>query len=273
MKITAKTQICGIIGNPVKHSLSPVIHNAAFQALDLDFAYLAFEPQNAESALAAMKSLGIRGFSVTIPFKLAVLDLLDQIDPLAAQIGAVNTVVNNNGCLKGYNTDWIGAVKPLERAGIDLAASRVVILGAGGAARAVAFGIQKAGCTEMTILNRTIAKAENLARELGATFGDLNEQKIIQNADVIINTSSVGMTPNDQESPIECAWLNSQMTVFDIVYKPRTTKLLQAAEAIGAKIITGEKMLLDQAVGQFKLFTATESDPYKIMAQSLDSLI
>jgi len=230
MQINASTQLCGIIGNPIAHSLSPAIHNAAFEKLNLNYAYLAFDVTDVAGAIRGMRALNIRGFSVTIPHKLAVISELDEIDPVARQIGAVNTVVNDNGHLKGYNTDWTGFVRSLE-AFTPIQHKKVAILGAGGAARAIAFGIkQRQG--QLTILNREveIEMAQNLAADVGCAWENLSLLDAVQAADIVVNATSVGMHPLENDTVIDSRLLRPTQIVYDIVYNPLETKFLRQAK-------------------------------------------
>ncbi len=260
----AKTRLCGIIGKPVDHSMSPAIHNAAFEKLGLNYAYLAFNVDDVEGALRGMRSLNIRGFSVTMPHKLDVINYLDEIDPVAWQIGAVNTVVNNDGRLKGYNTDWIGFVRSLE-AHIAIQDKHVVILGAGGAAKAVAFGIKQQGGV-MTILNRVeeIEMAESLAAEVGCSWGELSQLESVIRADIVINATSIGMPPLDDHTIIETQHLRPEHIVYDVVYNPIETRFLREAKERGCQVIPGYEMLLLQGVAQFELWTG-ETAPVDLM--------
>ncbi len=260
----AKTTLCGIIGKPVDHSMSPAIHNAAYRELGLNYVYLAFNVDDVKGALQGMKSLNIRGFSVTIPHKIEVLNYLDEVDPVAKQIGAVNTVVNDNGCLKGYNTDWLGFVRSLE-AHTSIQEKQVVILGAGGAARAVAFGIKERGGT-LTILNRAveIEMAQSLATEVGCPCGDLSQLEAIHEADIVINATSVGMHPHVDATVIDPQHLRSKQVVFDAVYNPLKTRFLEEAQEQGCQVIPGYEMLLLQGVAQFELWTG-ETAPVDLM--------
>lgn len=255
----ATTILCGIIGNPIEHSLSPAMHNAAYEQLGLNFVYLAFCVSDVEGAMRGMRALNIRGLSVTVPHKVAVLPYLDEIDPVARQIGAVNTVVNENGHLKGYNTDWAGFVRSLE-AHTPIRDKRVVILGAGGAARAIAFGIKHEGGL-LTILNRTeeLVMAEKLATEIGCPYGDLKQLDLIQQAEIVVNATSVGMSPLQDRTVIDPAHLRPEQVVYDIVYNPLETKFLREAKALGCRVIPGYEMLLLQGVTQFELWTGKQA--------------
>lgn len=264
MRADAKTQLCGIIGNPVEHSLSPAMHNAAFEQLGLNFAYLAFRVEDVESAIRGVRALGLRGLSVTVPHKVAVIPFLDAVDPVAQSIGAVNTVVNENGHLKGYNTDWTGFVRSLE-AHVPAAGRPVVLLGAGGAARAIAFGLREKGA-RLTILNRTeeLEMARTLAAEIGCPYGDLNRIDVVTAADVVVNATSLGMAPLQDRTVIDAAHLRPEQTVIDIVYNPMETRFLREAKARGCRTVPGYEMLLLQGVAQFELWTG-KTAPVELM--------
>lgn len=255
--IDAQTEIYGIIGNPVKHSLSPIIHNTAFKRMGLNAVYLAFEVENLEEAISGVRGLGIRGVSVTIPFKTQVIPFLDEVEALAKKIKAVNTIVNEGGRLVGYNTDWRGALEALEEE-VDLKGKKVLLLGAGGAARAIGFGLKEKG-SQVIISNRSPDKANELAKDLGFVYQPLlsiNEPKI----DVIINATSVGMSPHNGESPLHKNVLKEGMKVMDIVYEPLKTKLLQEAEEQGCRTINGLEMLARQGAGQIEIWTGRKPD-------------
>lgn len=255
--INAKTKLCGLIGNPVEHSMSPTMHNAAFKKLGLNFVYLAFKVEDVEHAIKGMRALSIIGFNVTIPHKVEVMKFLDEIDETARKIGAVNTIVNDNEFLKGFNTDWLGAIKSIEEK-ITVRGKKVVILGAGGAARAIAFGIKnKDG--KLTILNRTVGKAKRLSKEVGCNFGPLNDLEHID-CDILINATSVGMYPKENFSLVKKDVLKSVDTVFDVVYNPLKTKLLRDAESVGCQTIEGIDMLVLQGAAAFEMWTGKTPD-------------
>ena len=264
MQANAKTVLCGIIGNPVDHSMSPAIHNAAFEELTLNYGYLAFNVTDVEGAIRGMRALNVRGFSVTMPHKVEVMQYLDDIDPVAQQIGAVNTVVNTNGTLKGYNTDWVGFTRSLE-AVTPIQGKRVVILGAGGAARALAFGIKEKG-GKMTILNRTeeIEMAESLATDIGCVWGPLSQVESIRDAAVVVNATLLGMPPHDDKTVVDAALLRAEQVIYDVVYNPMETRLLREAKAQGCRIVPGYEMLLLQGVAQFELWTGQPA-PVELM--------
>jgi len=258
--ITATTKLCAIIGNPVEHSLSPLIHNAAFEHLKLNYAFLAFKVEQLREAVMGIRALNLKGVSVTIPHKVEIVDYLDDIEEVAQKIGAINTVVNQEGRLFGYNTDWSGAIKALEEK-IELKNKKTVLLGAGGAARAIAYGLKEKG-TDLTILNRTVKKAEVLASELDCLYGGLERVESFK-PDILINTTSLGMYPQVDDTPIRKEFLKS-MLVFDIVYNPLKTRLIREAEQNGCATIMGVEMFINQAALQFELWTGKKA-PVELM--------
>jgi shikimate dehydrogenase len=255
--IDAQTELYGVIGNPVQHSLSPIIHNAAFRRMGLNAVYLAFEVINVEEALRGIRGLGVRGISVTIPFKTGVVPFLDKVEGLAKKIGAVNTIVNRRGKLIGYNTDCDGALEALEEK-MDLRGKRFVLLGAGGAARAIGFGLQERGYP-LIIVNRSKERGQALSRELGCDYlpvSSLVRMKAGElEADVIVNATSLGMYPRDGETPIPKELLKEGMMVMDIVYQPLQTKFLREAKEKGCVTVDGLEMLIRQGMAQFEIWT------------------
>jgi shikimate dehydrogenase len=265
-KLIAKTRICCLIGDPVEHSLSPLIHNAAFKALGLNYAYITLRTSDIERAIETIRTNGIRGVSVTTPHKVSVLPYLDRLDPAARKIGAVNTIVNDNGKLIGYNTDGDAALKALEEV-TELGGKKVVLVGGGGAALAIATAFKEKK-VNLTILNRTEAKAKELADKVGAdNAGGLDKISLVTEADILINATTVGMTKTG-ETIVPREFLHPRLTVFDIVYNPKETRLLREAREKGCNIVYGYKMLLYQAAKQFKLFTGHPT-PLKVMESVL----
>jgi shikimate dehydrogenase len=267
--ISGKTVVCGIIGDPVEHTISPVMHNTAFLKLNLDYIYIPFkvEADNLAQAVRGLRALNLRGLNVTIPHKKAVISLLDEVDPLAELIGAVNTIVNNNGCLKGYNTDASGFIRSLTAEKVQPENKNIVILGAGGAARAVAFILADKGA-ELTIINRHLEPAQGLAGWLERKFRrevkalELNHQNLkeaLNGADIVINSTSVGMTPQISETLVPVRLLKKDLTVVDIVYNPVGTRLLTEASRKGAKTISGLEMLVWQGAAAFELWTGHQA--------------
>lgn len=265
-------KICLIIGDPVAHSLSPAMHNAAYRTLKIDgqFAFLSARVKKSElkNAVRAVRVNGFRGLTCTIPHKVAVMKYLDRIDPVAKIIGAVNTVINDDGILTGYNTDWLGAVIPLEKLA-RLKNKKVAILGSGGAARAIGYGVVKKGA-KLTIFGRDIREAKKLAKEFRAQVNDLSKINEVKDFDIIINATPVGMKPNLNQTPIPAKYLRKGQIVFDAVYSPHMTRLLKEAKRKGAKIIPGIEMLLYQGVAQFEYYTGKNA-PVEVMRRTLYS--
>ena len=256
MIIDQHTALYGVIGNPVRHSLSPALHNAAFSATSLNAVYLAFETEDIEECLKGIRAFGIKGASITIPFKTRVMPFLDEIDPLAERIGAVNTIVNDCGRLKGFNTDATGALKALEDK-IKLPGMTCLIIGAGGAARAIGFMLKKQGAA-VWIANRSRKRGEALAVSLGCPFIPLDEIREAK-GDLLVQTTSVGMYPDIDQCPVPENILKQGMVVMDIVYHPHETRLLKLARDRGCLTINGVDMLLYQGAEQFRLWT--DHDP------------
>lgn len=249
--------------------LGAAMHNAAYRALGLDWHYVPFEISELEPALAAMRTLGIRGYGISMPFKRAIMPLLDTVDPLAAKIGAVNTVVNDEGVLVGHNTDWIGGVRALGEA-ITVAGARVLVLGAGGAARAVAHGLAEHGA-RVWLSNRTDESARALAAEVGARHVPWRDRERID-CDALVNATSAGMSDTGTASPFPAVALGAGQVVMDIVYKPLATELLRAARERGARTLHGGRMLLHQAARQHELYTLRDA-PLEAMAAALEAVI
>ena len=276
MNIKGSTNIVGLIGHPVEHSFSPPMHNAAFEELGMDWAYVAFDvdPNNLKSAIDGAKSLNIKGFNVTIPHKINVMDYLDEIDEVASLIGAVNTIDFSN--MKGYNTDGIGAVKAIGEV-TSIKNSNVVVAGAGGASRAISFYIVKYGADSLTILNRNIQKAQDLAGDVeGSDLIDevgadsiSNINSYLDDADILIDTTPLGMHPHIDDEPVAIANnMHEDLTVFDAVYNPNETVLLKEAIKAGAKPVYGIKMLLYQGAESFEIWTGKKA-PVDVMEEDL----
>ncbi|WP_406537513.1 shikimate dehydrogenase [Methanobrevibacter sp.] len=276
MKIKGSTNIVGLIGHPVEHSFSPPMHNAAFDELGMDYAYVAFDvnPKNLQSAIEGAKSLNIRGFNVTIPHKIEVMQFLDEIDEVASLIGAVNTIDFKN--LKGYNTDGIGAVKAIEEVS-SIKNKNVVVAGAGGASRAISFYLAKYGAESLTILNRNVDKAQGLAGDVSDSglINDVNAGSISEigrylvNADILVDTTPIGMHPNIDDAPIALVGdMHEDLVVFDAVYNPNETVLLKEAIKAGAKPVYGIKMLLYQGAESFRIWTGRDA-PVDAMENAL----
>jgi len=262
--INGQTKIFGIIGRPVAHSLSPVMHNAAFRHLGVNAAYVAFPVTDLAQAVAGLRGLAIGGVSVTIPFKEEIIPLIDELDPQAAAIGAVNTVVNRDGRLTGYNTDWLGAMSALT-AEFSLKGRHVLILGAGGASRAIAYGIVQAG-GRVSLTDIDAARAAALVKDLGGEAIPLNTAGDCP-ATILVNATPVGMTPDVDRIPIDPDRLGRFAAVMDIVYQPLETRLLREAKARGAAAIDGLQMLIHQGAAQFELWTG-QAAPAEVMARA-----
>ncbi len=276
MKIKGSTNIVGLIGHPVEHSFSPPMHNAAFDALNMDYAYVAFDvnPNDLKSAIEGAESLNIKGFNVTIPHKVDVMQYLDELDEVARLIGAVNTIDFKN--LKGYNTDGIGAVKAIEEV-TSIKNKNVIVAGAGGASRAISFYIAKYGAESLTILNRNEVKAESLASDVSDSglIGEVASDSInaignyMESADVLIDTTPLGMHPNINDEPIVKAdMMDEDLVVFDAVYNPNETVLIKEAIKANAKPVYGIKMLLYQGAESFKIWTG-KTAPVDVMEKAL----
>lgn len=252
-------QVYGLLGNPVGHSLSPRIHQAAYREFGMDACYVTFEPEPAdlEAAIEGARALGVRGLNVTIPFKRDAISFV-ELDELADRIGAVNTIDFDGDRPTGHNTDAIGARRALEHHDVTLDGARAVLVGAGGAGRAIAFALSDAGAT-VNIANRTESRARDLATEVpnatGHGLSDLTD--LLTNAEVLVNATSVGMDGDD--SPVPAETLHRDLTVMDIVYHPLRTRLLRDAAERDATTIDGGWMLLYQAVAAFERWTGQEA--------------
>jgi shikimate dehydrogenase len=279
LEITARTGLVGVLGHPISHSLSPIMHNAAFQAQGVDMVYLAFDvvPGRLAEAVAGMRALNMKGANVTIPHKQAVAALLDVVDPLAARVGAVNTIVNEQGRLIGFNTDvagFLAALRSVRAAGGQ--GLRCLVAGAGGAARAVVAGLAEDGATEIWVYNRTEARAISLC-ESAAEWGRPRCEAVsaaglrdrVRNADLVVNATSVGLEPSVKETAFPVDILSSSQIVMDLVYGPRPTSLVAGAAASGATALDGREMLLMQAASSYRLWTGAEP-PVEAMRKSLD---
>ena len=275
--INPNTKLCAVIGNPVEHSLSPAIHNRAFQELGLDFVYLAFRVEDVRSAVSGMRALeNFRGLSVTIPHKVAIIDHLDEIADVDAQIGSINTVVNEGGKLRGFGSDGPGARQALVEGGAQVAGQPVLILGSGGAARAIAFDLaHRATPSSLFILGAIEDELRALVSELrektavNATGEILTEdglEKRIAESRVLIHATPIGMHPREGESLVPPDLLHPDLTVMDIVYNPYETRLLEDARARGIKTIPGIEMFVNQALFQFEAWTG-KSAPKEVMKQ------
>jgi shikimate dehydrogenase len=265
MDISGKTKLCALLGDPVEHSMSPAMHNAAFKKMGLDYIYLPFlvKPEALAEAVAGLRALDVRGFNVTIPHKVAVLPLLDSLDPLAEKIGAVNTVVNTDGSLRGFNTDAEGFYRALVERGVKPEGKKVVVLGAGGASRAVSYILTEKGA-QVTVINRRehLARAQDIVGMVSKSLGKSvavaaldNLAESLRGMDILVNTTSVGMWPQATDTLVPAAFLKDIPVVFDIVYNPVETHLLKEAKKAGAKTISGVDMLAWQGALAFEKWT------------------
>lgn len=252
---TGKMDIYAVFGNPVAHSLSPLMHQAALDRMGIRARYVPFCVTDIRQAVEGIRGLNISGVSVTLPYKSAVIPYLDEVDEEARQMGAVNTVWNDRGVLKGFNTDWLGFVLSIKEH-LDIRGKRFAVLGAGGAARAVIFGLIREGGLPW-ILNRTDNKAEALAREFDCPFSPWSELFRLE-AEVLINTTPVGMAPATDQSPVPRNLLNKFPWVVEVIYNPLRTKLLKEAEEAGCRVIDGLGMFIHQGAEQLKIWTGQE---------------
>lgn len=271
--INGNTNIVGLIGDPVEHSFSPLMHNVAFKKLGLNYVYIPFnvKKDKLEHAISGASSLSIKGLNVTIPHKINVIKYLDKLDPIAKLIGAVNTIDFNE--LKGYNTDGIGAIKAIEEI-TPIKDKNVLVIGAGGASRAISFYLASNNISSLNILNRNVNKAKSLANDIkiisNVNYDSVNEiDKYLPDTDILIDTTPVGMSPHNQDKPIVTAeQLHEDLVVNDIVYNPIETSLLKEAKIANAKTVSGLKMLLYQGTESFKIWTGKKA-PIKTMEEAL----
>ena len=273
--ISSNTQICAVIGNPIEHTLSPAIHNAAFEHMNLDFVYLACKVEDVKNALAGMRAFGnFRGMSVTIPHKIEAMKYLDEINVVDRTIGSINTVIHQHDKLIGFGTDGPGALKALVESGVELDGKNVLMLGSGGAARAISFTLARnTKPNELLILDVNKTMLDGLADDLKngtdvfIKAEPLNERSLanaMMNADIIIHCTPIGMSPKKDASLIPIELFRHGQVVFDIVYTPLETKLLADAKSRGLKVISGVDMFINQAVLQFEQFTGKDA-PIDVM--------
>jgi len=269
MRIDQHTELYGVLGYPIRHSLSPVMHNAAFSAKYINAVYLAFETPDIKGAIAGIRALGIKGMSVTIPYKEKIITYIDELDPTAEEIGAINTIVNQDGYLIGYNTDGIGALKALKE-NMKLKGTKCLIVGSGGAAKSIGFTLKHEGA-EIIITNRTFNRGKELSDLLSCNsvpWEDINRIK----ADLIVQTTPVGMTPHIELCPIPEDILRPGMVVMDIIYNPMQTKLLKLALSKGCTTINGISMFVYQGAEQFMLWTGLKP-PITIMKTTVEKAL
>ena len=266
--IASHTTLLGVIGDPIRHSKSPIMMNRAFRESGINGVYTAFHitDQTLPAFIAGVRAMNIRGVNVTIPHKLQVMELLDHIDAGAAAIGAVNTIVNDNGVLTGYNTDGIGYVRSLKEEAVpSLAGKRIVVIGAGGASRGIIYALLQEKPAKITVVNRSVHKAEQLAASLGVfaaggvTTLDAKPSDLLQElcseAELIINTTSVGMFPNVEDSPVDASWLQPEAVASDLIYNPLQTRFLQEAKERGCITHGGLGMFINQGAFAFEYWT------------------
>ena len=261
--LSGNTAVYCILGNPVAHSMSPLMHNTAFTLLGIDAIYLPFEVEDLQEAVAGMKALGIKGASVTHPFKTQIISLIDEIDDTAEKIGAVNTLVFGKERIRGTNTDWVGAVRCLETL-LTIQGHNFVVLGAGGAARAVVFGITSKG-GKAIIVNRSVEQGRALAEEFDCAFVPLSEIESVR-GDCLVNTTPIGMYPKEDEMPVPKRVIGTYKAVVDVIYNPLQTMLLREAKAAGCMVASGFEMFLYQGTEQFTIWTGLKA-PVKKMGK------
>lgn len=279
--LNGETKVAGVIGWPVRHSLSPPMHNAAFAALGLNWVYVPFAvaPEKVGEAMEAIRALALAGLNVTIPHKLAVLPFLEEISTDARILGAANTIVNQAGRLVGHNTDGPGFLRSLREIGEDVAGRKVALIGAGGSARSVALAVCRAGAEQLAVVNRTVAKAEGVVAMLREALPGVTAQAValeeneaeatVRAAEVIIDSTAVGMYPNHEGAPVvPGVWLRAGQVVCDLTYNPRETVLLQAARAAGARTLDGTGMLVHQGALAFEFWTGQPA-PVEAMRAAL----
>ncbi len=272
-RITGKTKITGIFGYPIEHTLSPIMHNAAFKALGLDYCYVPFlvHPEHLQDAVKSIRALNLCGVNVTIPYKEKVMPLLDEIHEEASLVGAVNTIVNRNGKLTGHNTDGKGFIQSLRESGISLAGKDILIIGAGGASRTISYYLcQKS--KSVVIYNRTYERAKKLVNDLKKLCKNVSLQKTIsyvENFHMIINATPLGLN-NEDPAPFDTSLLRNKQIVCDLIYKE--TRLLKEASQKGCMTIDGSGMLLWQGMLSFELWTG-KKPPAEVMRKALKAIL
>jgi len=267
---TVDTKLVVLLGQPLGHSVSPAMHNRVFEKLGMDYCYMPVEVSTADlkTVFAGLTKMNVAGFNVTIPHKVHIMKFLDELDPLAQTIGAVNTICLNDGNTKGYNTDGEGFVQSLEeKANVSVRGKRFFILGCGGAVRAIAMTLAFKRAEKIYLCNRTRSKAESLTHEINEKIFDCAEaieqtpeaiKPILQNCDILINGTQLGMHPNENISPLDKSLLSKHLIVSDIVYNPLITKLMKDAQQLGCTVVDGLGMLIYQGAAAFRLWTGDE---------------
>lgn len=281
MNITGKTKLVGLLGNPVKHSISPLMHNEAFRQLDMDLIYLAFEVENGnlEKAVQGLKSLGAIGWNVTMPYKKEICEYLDELSPAARVARSVNTVINKNGKLVGETTDGIGFIRSIEEAGVSISGKKMTLMGAGGAAISVLVQSALDGAREISVFNRKGKSYDNLKEILpeiskisGCTLNlfEYNEKILareINDSDILVNGTPIGMEPDTEKSPIvDVSIFHKDLFVYDMIYNPEETMLIKQAKNAGCSTMNGLHMLLYQGAAAFELWTG-EQMPVEIVKE------
>ena len=273
--VDINTGILGIVGYPLGHSLSPLLHNSSIEKEKLNYIYLPFPVTGDKfpAAMAGFRAINVRGLNITIPYKEEVISYLDRVDPLAARVGAVNTIVNEEGVFTGYNTDLAGLIRMIREDGnFNIGGKKVMLAGAGGAARAAGIGVLEEGAAGLYVLNRNYTKAEKLAEEWREYYPEIEikafpleaeaYKSLIGEVELLIDSTPVGMAPQTDTAPvIPGEYLHEDMLVVDLVYNPRETCLLKAAKEAGAKTLDGLGMLIYQGIEAFRLWTGHEVDP------------
>ncbi|MCE5322479.1 shikimate dehydrogenase [bacterium] len=278
MNILGKTRVLGVFGHPISHSLSPAIHNAAIEAMGIDYVYVPFHvlPEDLERAVAGIRAMNIAGINVTIPHKESVIAYLDEVSERSMRIHSVNTIINRDGYLVGDTTDGPGFLKSAESEWGKLDGRRVLILGAGGSAKAVSFALAEIGC-DIAIANRTPERATQLAEGLSSVFGrgiaravEMDRQTLadeVKRADLLVNTTSVGMTPDIESVPIPAELLHPNLMVYDLVYNPPVTRLVSRAREVGARAVNGLGMLVHQGALSLEMWTGRQV-PINVMEEA-----
>lgn len=263
--VTARTKILCVIGHPIEHSMSPIMHNAAIQDLGLDYLYIGFDipPNRLKEAIKGLKTLNIRGINVTLPYKEKVMKFVDKVDQTAQNIGAINTIKNENGLLIGRNTDAEGANKALLDARCKIIGKNVVLIGAGGAAKAISYSLAS-DINKITIINRSEDRARKLVNELknkrdinieSKKYNEIILKEEISNADILINATPIGMFPMMDISPVSKKILHKDLFVFDLIYNPLETQLIKDSKEIGCQTLSGLDMLVNQGALAFEWWT------------------
>ena len=277
-KFNHTTQIIGVLGHPIKQSFSPLMHNLSFELLDLDYIYLPFDVPltNLEDSLKGIRALGIKGFNVTLPLKEKIIQHIDELSEEASIIGAVNTIVNDNGVLFGYNTDVNGIVVALENHKDKFSGKEATVIGSGGAARSVIYSlIRNFKVDKINLINRTVQRTESLRDYFGSKMHYENFKTyelvppdvvdVLNRSQLVVNASSIGMYPEIDDSPTSIDQsFNKDQVVFDVVYNPVKTKLLSIAESAGSSIVSGLEMFVEQGKKSFELWTGEKMPSEKI---------